>query len=108
MKLCDQCAKEIKQVVTNGNLFFCSYKCRDKFFREVVENRFKQLKAKFEGELQTAFTDIRGRIAELSKDWQLANTCEVCGRVIDEGLKYCSAACKQRAYRERKAANGDD
>lgn len=106
MKLCDKCEKEIKQVVTNGNEFFCSYKCRNEYFLERIEGKVSKVKAELEAALERALSDIRGYVWQLSKEWQTCNTCEMCGKVIDEGLKYCGAACKQRAYRERKAGNG--
>lgn len=108
MHLCDKCQKKIKQVVTNGTEFFCSYDCRNEYFLETIERRTLRFQSEFEGVLQRALNEIRGYVGQLSKDWQIANTCEQCGNVIAEGLKYCGNACKQRAYRERKAENGDE
>ena len=49
----------------------------------------------------------RKRIMDARREW--ADRCKVCGKCIEQNQKdkirrYCSAACKQKAYRARKRA----
>lgn len=109
MLTCKKCDVEIKQVVTNGGeLFFCSFRCRDEWFLEMAEKRVSDVQFQYDQVLKRTLEDVRGLIRNLSKEWKVCNTCLECGKIIREGLKYCGAACKQKVYRKRKAGNGGD
>jgi AcrR family transcriptional regulator len=53
--------------------------------------------------------ELRGETRDVIRDGTMPPVCGVCGRVMDRAATgrpraYCSRACRQRAYRTRKAA----
>lgn len=104
MMICKRCQVEIKEIITNGTETFCSIQCRNDWFFEILEQRIFKIQFQYNQILQGLWLDIHRIVKELSKDWEIKNLCSVCGKPLRNKNKYCSKACKQKAYRKRLAA----
>ena len=96
-KDCEFCGHFFKPARKDGR--FCSQSCKQKAYRRRVDpdvgsiSREKQRKANID-------------LTKHTKTKELC--CEQCGRTLivsiaTTNLAYCSNACKQKAYRKRKA-----
>lgn len=102
MKQCKHCGKEIKRIITNGIEDFCSAEHRDFWYRAKVQKLMGELQFQFERGLSNAITDMKNLMRKMSYTWRRCDVCDVCGKEVPEGVKYCGNACKQKAYRQRK------
>lgn len=97
-KSCEWCEKSFK-VVRAGSMY-CSDACKQKAYRKRVDPEVGSIHREKQRQTNIAITK-QMTTKELD--------CAVCGRhlhvsISHTNLAYCSNACKQKAYRERKAA----
>jgi hypothetical protein len=80
---CEQCKRPVRNQATGLRIRYvlCSDQCRVNFYRELAAER--------------------RRVARASRE---ESTCETCKRPFTKrtDAKHCSAACKQKAYRQRQ------
>lgn len=96
-KPCMWCGKSF-HVVRAGSMY-CSKACKQKAYRRRVDPEVGSIQREKQRQENIAITkQITTKVLN----------CECCGRMLEVGinhtnLMYCSDACKQKAYRQRKA-----
>lgn len=96
-KTCIMCDKLFKPHRRDAR--FCSTACKQKAYRRRADPEVGSIHREKQRQTNIAITK-QERVKTL--------TCAVCGAtircsVLHTNLIYCSAACKQKAYRQRKA-----
>jgi len=96
-KTCEMCEKPYKPARRDSR--FCSDACKQKAYRRRTDPEVGSVHREKQRQTKIAITK-RMTTKELN--------CEVCGRkltvsIIRTNLRYCSDACKQKAYRDRKS-----
>lgn len=84
---CKTCNRELEYSGTGRIPSFCSDKCRVKYHRDHKRQPKHQV------------DQFRIRTDGTTQNW--AFICPVCGKEMQRKRKYCSARCRQKAYRQR-------
>jgi len=95
-KSCEFCRKFYKPARRDGR--FCSKACKQKAYRRRADPDVGTIQREKQRQTNIAITKQM-----TTKEM----VCETCGRVLQIGvnhtnLMYCSNACKQKAYRQRR------